>query len=343
MAYGRGSRSGPDFQQLRDELAREAYRPVYLLAGEDAHRMAGVVTYLKKKLLGETDAAFNFHAYDGDDAEVGNVVQQALSYPMMCSHQVICVKRADKLVTDAGAEAGLIKYVKKPAAETVLILMSDKVDGRHKWVKACKSAGCFFDFSPPRGRDLVGWVMRTASSQGLNMGQELAELLTELIGDDLNVLSGEIEKLALITADSKTQLDDGKLLEVILEQRAVDPFELVRLLGPGQGAAGLRVYHRYLADGRSPYELAPLLIWRVKQVAQVASLRREGVDPGQMPGVIGASPYAVKQARETADRWGDAGVRKALRACMQCESALKSSPLGPEKVLERAILDICTK
>jgi len=157
MAYGRGRKSGPDFQQLRDELAREKYRPVYLLAGVDTLRMAGVVDYLKKKLLGEAGMAFNFHAYDGDEAEVGHVVQQALSYPMMCSRQVICVKRAEQLVTDTVAEAGLIKYVETPAAETVLILMSEKVDGRKKWVKACKSAGCYFDFMPPRGRDLVGW------------------------------------------------------------------------------------------------------------------------------------------------------------------------------------------
>ena len=137
MGYSRGGKSGPGFQQLRDELAREEYRPVYLLAGEDTHRMAGVSEYLKKKLLGEAGAAFNFHAYDGDEDEVGHVVQQALSYPMMCSHQLICVKRAEKLVSDAGSEIGLIKYVEKPAAETVLILMSVKVDGRKKWVKAC--------------------------------------------------------------------------------------------------------------------------------------------------------------------------------------------------------------
>lgn len=341
MAYG-PRKSGPDFQQLRGELGAESYRPVYLLAGEDTHRMGGVVAYLKNKLLGESGAAFNYHAYDGDEAEVGQVIQQALSYPMMCSHQVLCVKRAERLVGDAGAEAGLINYVSKPAAETVLILMSEKVDGRKKWVKACKSAGFYYDFSPPRGRDLVGWVSRAARDKGLVMGRDLAELLTELVGDDLTALNGEIEKLALISADAETPLDDEKMLAVILEQRSVDPFELVRLLGPGQGAAGLRVYHRYLAEGRSPFELAPLLIWRVKQVAQVASLKREGLGQSQIPGALGASPYAVKQASETAQRWGDEAVERALKACARCESALKGSPLGPEKVLERAILDICS-
>jgi len=342
MAYRRGGKSGPSFQQLREELSRASYRPVYLLAGEDTHRMTGVVEYLKKKLLGDAGAAFNFHPYDGEEAEVGHVVQQALSFPMLGDRQLICVKRAEKLVSDPGAEVGLIKYLEKPATETVLILMSEKVDGRLKWVKACKSEGYHFDFSPPRGRDLVGWVTRTAADKGLSLSRDLSELLTELVGDDLNALSGEIEKLVLLAAESETPLDEAGLLEVILAQRAVDPFELVRLLGPGQGSTGLRVFNRYLAEGRSPYELAPMLIWRVKQVAQVASLKRDGLDTGQIPGALGASPYAVRQAAETADRWGEAGVDRAVRACIRCESAMKSSPLGPERVLERAILEICS-
>ncbi len=340
MAF-RGRKSGPDFQQLRGELSRGEYRPVYLLVGEDAHRMQGVVDFLRKKLLGEAGAAFNFHVFDGDDAEVGDVVQQALSYPMMCSHQVIGVKRADQLVNDGGAEIGLIKYVESPAAETVLILMCNKADGRKKWVKACKSAGYHYDFSPPRGGDLVGWVLKTARGKELVLSQDLAELLVELVGDDLTALDGEVQKLALLSSEAETPLDEAQLLQVILAQRPVDPFELVKLLGPGQGPAGMRVYHEFLAEGKSPYELAPLLIWRVKQVAQVASLRREGLGDRQLPSALGASPYAIKQAVETADRWGEAMIDRALAACARCEAAMKSSPLGADRVLERAILDIC--
>ncbi len=340
MAFKRG-RSGPDFQQLRGELSRAEYRPVYLLAGEDTHRMVGVVDYLKKKLLGDAGETFNFHSYDGDDAEIGNVIQQALSYPMMCSHQVICVKRAAQMLTDAGSETGLLKYLEKPAAETVLILLSNKADGRKKWVKACKSASYFYDFSPPQGSDLVGWVLRAAQDKGLKIGQDIAELLVELVGDDLTALSGEIDKLTLLSNEAAEPLDERQLLKVILAQRPIDPFELVKLLGPGQGAAGLRVYHSYLAEGRSPYELAPLLNWRVKQVAQVASLLDDGVSAQRIPSVLGASPYAVRHAFDTVNRWGGVVVDRALRACARCEFDLKSSPLGPEKVLERAILEIC--
>ena len=342
MAFKRGG-GGPDFNQLRGELAKGEYRPVYLLVGEDAHRMRGVVDFLKRKVLGEAGAAFNFHNLDGEEIDVGAVVQQALSYPMMCSHQVISVKRAGLLVSDAEAEAGLVKYLEKPAAETILILMSDKVDGRKKWVKTCKSSGFMFDFSPPRGGDLVGWVLRAARDKDLELGQDLAELLVELVGDDLTALDGELSKLSLLSAEADEPLDESQLLQVILAQRPVDPFELVKLLGPGQSVAGLRIFHEFLAEGRSPYELAPLLIWRVKQVAQVADLMREGLGERQIPGILGASPYAVKQAVETARRWGDTGVGRALGACARCESDMKSSPLGAEQIIERAILEICAR
>lgn len=336
-----GKRGGADFAALRRELADGKIRPVYLLAGEDSLRAEGVVDWLRRTLLGDAGSAFNYHVYDGDDAGLDRVIQQALSYPMMCPHQVLWVKRADQLMNDPTAEPAFQRYLEQPAGETVLVLTADKVDGRKAWVKACKAAGCLFDMAPPSGRDLVDWTVRRARDKGLRLSREPAELLVELVGDDPAAIDGELEKVALIAAESQEQLDDAQLREVIMSQRSVDPFLLVRCLGPGHVREGLNTYHRFLSEGRSAFELAPLMIWRIKQVAQVAALRAEGVSEREVPSALGISPYAARQAVATASDWGSEGVERALAACQRCEAAMKSSPLGAESILERAILEIC--
>ena len=314
-----GKRQGPDFAALRRELADGTIRPVYLLAGEDVLRTEGVVDWLRRTLLGDAGAAFNYHVYDGDDAGMDRVLQQALSYPMMCPRQLLWVKRAEQLLNDPAAEPALLKYLDSPTPETVLILMSEKVDGRKAWVKACKAAGCYFDMTPPSGRDLVDWTVRRARDKGLQLTRELAELLTELVGDDPAAIDGELEKVALIAADSAEKPNDAQLREVIMSQRAVDPFVLVRCLGPGHSREGLTTYHRFLGEGRSAFELAPLMIWRIKQVAQVAALRSEGQAEREIMQVLGISPFAARQALATAADWGREGVDRALEACYRCE------------------------
>ncbi len=341
MANWGGRSDGPDFASLRRELAAGSFRPVYLLAGEDTHRAASIVEYLVNKLLGASGSAFNSHVFDGEQAGCDRILQQARSYPMFGDRQVIWVKRAEHMVGDVAAEQALQRYLAEPVAATTLILMSEKVDGRKSWVKACKTAGFHFEMAPPSGRDLVDWTVRRAKDKSLPLALELAEMLVELVGDDLHALDGELDKLALIAAEAKGGLDEASLRAVILEQRAIDPFELVKQLGPGRQREGLAAFHRFLSEGRSAFELAPLLIWRVKQVAQVAALRAEGQPEKAVPGLLGITPFAARQSAETARAWGDATVERALRACHRCEAAMKSSPLEPETILERAILEIC--
>lgn len=93
----------------------------------------------------------------------------------------------------------------------------------------------------------------------------------------------------------------------------MDKLELVKQLGPGREREGLAAFQRFLSEGRSAFELAPLLVWRVKQVAQVAALRAEG-QPKAVPGLLGITPFAARQSLETARAWGDATVERALRA-----------------------------
>lgn len=335
--------SSADFNDLRRQFKAGEWRSCYLFEGEDTHRMQAMIEFLKKKQLGEAGAAFNYHVYDGGETPLPAALQQALSFPLMCDRQLVWIKRIDEAVGAADMEEGLLRYLADPTPQTTLVCTAVKLDGRRKWVKEFKAAGCHYDFSPPSGTELVRWVERKARDQGLELDHDLASLLIELVGDDLNALQGEIAKLALLTADGDAALSGDRLRAVIMSQRSVDIFELVKNLGPGKADAGLRTFHRFLAEGRSPHELAPLLAWRVKQMAMVSACRSEGLDDRGIMSRAGLSPYAFRAVDGAVRSWGREAIANALAACAECDAAIKSSPLGPEIVLERAILAICAE
>ena len=168
MGYTRGKKntSIPVFQDLVDQdLKTGKFRPVYLLAGEDTLRIEGVVDKIRKDVLGITGSAFNFHVFQGDQAPVEKILQQALSLPMLGDKQVIWVKQVDRCLGTQDSQGHLEKYLGDPVPETILILSGDKVDKRKKWVKTCLENGYFFDFTPPTGEALVQWVLKAAQRQ----------------------------------------------------------------------------------------------------------------------------------------------------------------------------------
>ncbi len=343
MAYGKGrGSSGPGFQDLvNEDLKKKSYRPVYLLAGEDAHRMEGVIEAIRRDALGESGSAFNYHVLQGDQVDVGRIMQLALALPMLGSVQMIWVKNIDRCLGDKESQDAMERYLLKPVKETILILTAEKADKRKKWVKACLAGGFFFDFAPPSGDALVQWVLKAAKREDLPLTREQAQLLCELVGNDLLSLKGEISKLALLADDRGGSLSMEELGRVIMDQAALEGYEITNSLGPGRAGQVLHTWFRLSEWGKTAYEIAPLLVSRVRKGQILAAGRRQNLSEREIAALSGQNPYAIRYLEPMVRAMGADGLSRNLRAALECERRLKGSPLKPSIIIEKLIFDLC--
>ena len=331
------------FQDLVNlDLKTGQHRPLYLLAGPDVLRMEGVVEKIRKDALGPGGSDFNFHLMQGDQVGIGRVLQQALALPMLGNRQVIWLKHVDRCLSDQESQDAFIRYAAKPVVETILICSAERVDKRKKWVKLCSDAGYFFDFTPPTGEALVQWVLKAAQRESLPLGPEEAQVLCELVGNDLLSLKNEIEKLALLREAKGRDLSAEELTRVIMDQAELEGFEITAKLEPGQARAVLKTWFRLAEWGRSPYELAPLLVSRVRKAHLLDMCREAGLSDQEIGRLTAANPWSFKYFEPMARGFGKRGLQRALVAMLNCDRRLKGSPLNPDIIFEQAILELCT-
>lgn len=326
---------------MREDLKTGNFRPVYVLSGDDVLRKEGVVDHLRKKVLGEAGSAFNFHAMGGDDLSLGRIIQQALSYPMLGSHQVIWVRKIDPFLTDAAGQAELEKYIQKPVTETVLILGAEKADRRKKWVKTALELGYFFDFTPPTGEALVNWVLKAARREHLELPVEAARTLCDLVGSDLLSLKSEIDKLALLQEDSARAIEPEEIQRIIMDQAALEGYEITANLEPGQCSEVLKTWFRLTQWGKSAYEIAPLLLSRIRKSALYANCRDAGMPNDEIARRSASNAWSLRYLEPMVRGLGRDGLREALETALDCDRRMKSSPLAPEIILEQTILKNC--
>lgn len=331
----------PGFDDLRAELKARQIRPVYVIEGDDRHRVEETVRWLRDKLLDAAAQTFNFHLHAGDGADLRLVLQQARNYPMFAARQVIWVRDCDRCSLAEGREAALERYLAEPVPETVLILSAEKLDGRRRWVKLAREGGGWYRFNPPEGADLVRWARATAEREGLALDPDLAADLCERVGGDLRALGGEIAKLALAAGEKGSRLSASELRELVLAQRDVDPWELVGALSGRDATAALRVWRRLAGDGHTAQEVFPLLVFKIRQLALAGALLAEGMNEGAVAKKANLWGRSVPDAWRVVRELGPVGLARALEACRKAEAALKSSPLKPELILEKALLEIC--
>jgi len=338
----RNSRSGPPgFQELlQQDLKTGNFRPIYILAGEDTLRKDGVIDKIRKDALGAA-GSFNDHLFDGESCDPARVFQQVVSIPMMGGRQLVVVKHADKFMDRAENLAHFEKYLENPAEETIFIITMTRADGRKSWVKASLKAGYFFEFTNPSGENLVQWIIKAAAHVDLQLDVDQASLLAELLGDDLQSIKNELDKIALIQEDRGHDLTREDLQGLVMDQADLQGYEITEHLQPGSAAAVLQTWFRLAEWGRSAFEISPVVLSRIRRGYLLEFARREGMDDREVASLTGQNPWSFRYLTSMLNNMGAEGLTAAQRAALKCDRRLKGSPLEAGAVFEQALLDIC--
>lgn len=112
---------------------------VYLFIGDDELAKQEKLSLLKKKFLTPASRDFNFETLYAKETPCA-VLQEALArLPVNASKRVVVVKDAQKLPEKA--KEFLLTYVKKPLADTILVLDFNRLEPKDAFQKAAVAAG----------------------------------------------------------------------------------------------------------------------------------------------------------------------------------------------------------
>ncbi|MEX2435814.1 MAG: DNA polymerase III subunit delta, partial [Balneolaceae bacterium] len=191
--------------------------PVYYLYGEETFFIDLLQDEIEK-LLPDDQKDFNFDLIYGAESSPGQVLGIVRSYPMMAEKRVVIVRDFLKLgeKTEDGTIQDFEGYLNNPNPSTVLCLIDKKTpDGRTgvgKLLKPSNKKFGIYGFDPLPDYKLPDWIADWARhSYRKNFEPQAAQILSQLVGQDLQLLSTEIEKLCtFVDTRENITIDDVK-------------------------------------------------------------------------------------------------------------------------------------
>ena len=133
---------------------------------------------------------------DGDEASVAEILDELRTTPFLTDKRVVVVRKADGFVSKH--RDILEKYFEKPAATGVLVLTVSTWDARTRLAKMLPKVGTLIELTPPPRWKLPEHLMQHAAAKHkVKLNKDAAEMLVELIGEELTQLYNEVEKLTL--------------------------------------------------------------------------------------------------------------------------------------------------
>ncbi len=245
-----------DFKKLMAALQKGEGAPVYIIDGEEPYFLDIITDFFEEKLLQPHERDFNLTVFYGKDADWVEVLNACRRFPMFAERQVVILKDAAQM-KDLGE---LASYVEHPSPTTVFLIEHrfKNLDKRGKLYKVADKTAVMYNAAKVKDDALPDWIMGYAGSHGLRMQFAEAQMLAAYLGNDLQKVVNEIEKVRLNLKEGETELTPQLIQKYIGISKEYNAFGYPEALTSGNKEALYKMLAYFIANPKSAPP--PLLI-----------------------------------------------------------------------------------
>jgi DNA polymerase-3 subunit delta len=311
-------------------------KPVYLLTGSDRPKIARALRRLRER-IGD-DATEHLSARD---ATAADVIASCNSMGLFGGERLVIVEEPERW--KAADVKEITVYLAAPAPSTVLALVAEEIKTDSPLAKAVAKAGQVLAYEVPK-RKLPEWVAEQFGRYGAKADPDACRALVEIVGDDLDELSSEVDKLATWAGGERVTVRDVEQMAAGRAETAI--FSLTDAWGRRDVAGVLSSVEAIMERSHRPRsgELMRMIGSMVNHVGRVRRCQRladEGVRPKDAAGQLKMHPFAAEKAFAQAANFSAEELGYAIIRLSELDAASKGgSRLPVDLELERALVDI---
>jgi DNA polymerase-3 subunit delta len=330
---------------LKSALEQRTFDRVYLFHGDDDYLKEDKIRALIDRATDPGTRDFNLEVRRASEIDAGSLGLALDSLPMMAERRVVILRDVTTLKKDA--RAVLSAYLARPAADSLLVLVAG---AGTKPDAALMEASTAIEFRPLNDSELAKWVALHASGVGLTIDARAAELLCSATGNDLALLSAEIEKLRSYTNGGTV---DEAAIEAIVGVRHGETLgDLLDLVALRKSTSAIALLECVLAQPKTTgVSIVMALTTQTLAIGWLLAARERGLPQHQFerelfallkenPSSAVGRPWgeAVKAWVHAVKQWDRAAVDRAVTLLLAADTALKDTRTSSEEQLLTSLL-----
>ncbi len=327
----------PSVLEIERQLKQKKVLPVYYLFGEDSYSLDTTLEAIDKYLQPFISSDFDKESFYGENQSFANVVSLASTFPFGSEKKLIIFKQTEK-VKD---KKELTTYAQSPADFTVLVCLHEGTlsSTESEPFKTLANEGYLFEAKELKGKNLIEWLIAYAEKNDKVLSYENAQLLTDISGENRNLLESQLEKIFIYIGDSKEiTIDSIRGLSTSLKQYTV--FDLQNAIGKKNKSGALKVIFNLLKNGIEPIQIIAMLNKYFSSLARLSELTANKTPEQAIARIVGTHPYYLKDYNEARKIYTDLQLGNAFTALLKADLSVKSTSIDNYTLLSILIAEI---
>jgi DNA polymerase III subunit delta len=279
------------------DLKARKFNPVYFLQGEESYFIDVISDYIESNALSDAEKGFNQVVVYGKDAAMATILTHARRFPMMSQFQVVIVKEAQE-IQDLNKEIGaklLLEYLKQPVPSTILVFCHKHktLDKRRELGKNIEKLTTSVTSKKLYDNQLPDFVREYAHERKAPMDDQAVLALCEFVGNDLNRLANEIDKL-MISLQPGESITADRVMNQVGVSKEYNIFELQKAILQKNSLTVAKIVN-YFESNTKKNPMIPIVafLYSFFSKALLASQAEDKSEKG-LAIALKVSPYAIR-------------------------------------------------
>ncbi len=372
------SREASPLRLVQAAVQSRSFSPVYYLYGDDDFLKDIAQRDLLAAAIDPSTRDFNVEVRRASELDAETLGSLLATPPMLAERRAVVLR--DVTLLKKAARQQLDRYLKHPAADTLLLLVSPAGTKADASLASLATLLHFEPLSPERVRK---WIAHQAGSVlSMQVTEEAVQLLQQSVGNDLHLLASELDKcasyvLGAITAsggaparsapfgdetagdaaaDADTSVIDADAVAAVVGVRRGETVtDLLDAVAAHDAARAVALVGFVLSQPKvSGVQVVMMLSTQAFALAFGRARRDAGVPTNRLPseffaflkdtGGYPGRPWgeAASAWTKVVDRWSASACDRALALLLEADIALKETTVSSEaQILMSLVLGLC--
>ena len=319
---------------------------IIFLYGEDEFRSSKKLAEIKTKFLEKNNPAvaglFDFSEKDHD---LGKIILDASSDSLFSSKQLVIIKNIFSSKKDPAPENFLnfLKRKSKGEFESVILVFweRDNFDKENPLAKFLLKAGKCQKFELLEGAKLKNWIIGEVGEIGggrVSISADAVEKLSVYVGNDLKLLSREIEKLVNYKDSGEITSEDVEIL--VKSKIDTDIFQTLDALSQGDKKTAVKLLYDHLSAGDDPFYLLSMYFFQFRNLLKVKPLAEKNCPQREIASKLKIHPYVAKKSAEQAGKFSLEELKNLYKKLCEVDIQSKTGKIDIELALDRFVASV---
>ena len=328
------------YEDLKSRLRQKTLDPLYLFTGEEDYLIEEAIQSIKNESLTAEEQEANFHTFYADDLNWNDFLPLAQTFPFVGKNRLIVLKRLEKMKKENEAIKRLANFFQKKRPSLYIILTAEKIDQRTKLGKVLNEKAVTVQFYKLFENQVPAWIVQRVRSSGRTISLSLAQIMTQILGNNLSRIDNELTKIYLYMVRDK-QITREHLAIVSEGARIFSVFDLVKNLGERRAESSLKILNNLMDEGTNALLLLTMIVRQFRHLCLAKSLMQQGKGAAELARSIHLPMIFTRQIIEQAKVFSYDRLQSLYAGFLETDLQLKSSSCNPRLILENLVVEIC--